>query len=247
MGLLFLCVVYVGYAAAQGGTEGFNKLIAMELPLINTQLQGAMPESIGDCENSGSDTTAAAPCETCTGCNPDHSNYLFYVHKSWKYKAFARWISGLKSVSFSSVVLTNSTTGALNGLSAAGAFASLPASIYVGECFTFDKCSELWDNRGACCGANKHFSFEVDVQCNSTSHELQDLGLKSLTIDPFEVTESIVGIDLNPVDISTAVHDQVSAVLNKYLTTAFINYNGSQLTLVQYLNAKGSYYVSQLC
>ena len=32
---------------------------------------------------------------------------------------------------------------------------------------------------------------------------------------------------MNPVDISTAVHDQVSAVLNKYLTTAFINYNGA--------------------
>merc|ERR1719359_2676136 len=136
------------------------------LPNVTALAQQHIPASYGNCGSN----SPPAPCEG----NGD----LFYKHKSWKYKAFARWVSGLKSVSFSSVVLTNSTTGALNGLSAAGAFASLPASIYVGECFTFDKCSELWDNRGACCGANKHFSFEVDVQCNSTSHELQDLGLK---------------------------------------------------------------------
>merc|ERR1711907_427494 len=62
-----------------------------------------------------------------------------------------------------------------------------------------------------------------------------------------QITESIVGIDLNPIDISTAVHNEVESLLNKYLTTSFIDYNGSQLTLVDYLNAKGSYYVSQVC
>merc|ERR1711907_572296 len=189
---LFLLAACVGLAAAQGGTEGFNKLIALMLPTINTQIQGKLPESYGDCSEDDPDITAAQPCETCSGCNPDHGHYLFYVHKSWKYKAFARWISGLKTLAFDSIVMTNSsTTGALNGLTASGAFANLDTPIYVGECFTFDKCSKLWDNRGACCGSNKHFSVEIDVTCNSTSHELISAGLKSLTLDPFEITESV--------------------------------------------------------
>jgi len=237
---IILAALCVGYATAQGGTEGFNKLIAMELPTINTQLQSAMPQSIGNCDG------AAPPCQTFGG-NPDHGNDLYYVHKSWKYKAFARWITGLKSVSFSSIVLTNSTTGTLNGLQASGSFADLPASIYVGECFTFDKCSELWDNTGACCGANKHFTVDIGIACNSTSHELLGSGLKSLTVDPFKITESIAGIPLDPVDISSAVHDAISGVLSNYLTTAFISANGTEITLVEYLNDKGAYYVSQLC
>lgn len=39
---LFLLAACVGLAAAQGGTEGFNKLIALMLPTINTQIQGIL-------------------------------------------------------------------------------------------------------------------------------------------------------------------------------------------------------------
>ena len=74
MRLTLLAVLCVGYATAQGGTQGFNKLIAMELPTINTQLQSAIPQSIGKCDG------AAPPCQTFGG-NPDHGNDLYYVHK----------------------------------------------------------------------------------------------------------------------------------------------------------------------
>lgn len=156
----------------------------------------------------------ATTCSTCTRRPVPFFSSIrlsLVLVQSWKYKAFARWISGLKSLAFDSIVMTNSsTTGALNGLTASGAFANLDTSIYVGECFTFDKCSKLWDNRckssrgpacsglirgcacrGACCGSNKRFSVEIDVTCNSTSHELISAGLKSLTLDPFEITESV--------------------------------------------------------
>ena len=74
MRITLLAVLCVVYATAQGGTQGFNKLIALELPTINNQLQGAIPQSFGNCDG------AAPPCETFAG-NPDHSNYLYYVHK----------------------------------------------------------------------------------------------------------------------------------------------------------------------
>ena len=41
-----------------------------------------------------------------------------------------------------------------------------------------------------------------------------------------DMQPQIAGIDLDPIDISTAVHDAISGVLSKYLTTAFISANG---------------------
>merc|ERR1711935_743165 len=225
-------------ASAQG-TTGFNKLIAMELPLINTNIQKVMPASYGNCGASTASGPAPAPCHD-TGAD------LFKVHKSWAYRAEARWISGLNSITFDSIVLAN-TTGALDGLQANGHFASLPTSIHIEQCVTFDMCTKLWDNTGACCGNNKHFSFTVGIACDTATHGLKDMGLKGLTIDQFEVTESIAGIDLPSEDITDPVHAALVQVLSGYLAKPFISNNGTEETLVQYLNDAGSYYVSQLC
>merc|ERR1712166_563643 len=235
-----LVVVSTLLVTASGqGTTGFNKLIAMELPLINTNIQKVMPASYGNCGASTASGPAPAPCQD-TGAN------LFQVHKSWAYKAEARWISGLNSISFDAIALTN-TTGALDGPQASGHFASLPTSIHIEQCATFDKCTKLWDNTHACCGDNKHFSFTVGIACNPTTHGLNDLGLKALTIDEFEIAENIGPISLPAKDITDPVHAAMVQVLSAYLTTPFISNNGTKETLVQYLNDAGSYYVSQLC
>merc|ERR1712072_57295 len=126
-----------------------------------------------------------------------------------------------------SMILSNDSSGVLNALVANGSFANLPASIRIEERFTFDQCSNLWDNTGACCGENKGFSFELGISCNATSKNLVDMGLKSLTIDAFELTESIAGIDLPAVDITKAVHDALVGVLNGFLEKPFISYNGT--------------------
>ena len=41
-----------------------------------------------------------------------------------------------------------------------------------------------------------------------------------------DMQPQIAGIPLDPVDISSAVHDAISGVLSNYLTTAFISANG---------------------
>ena len=73
------------------------------------------------------------------------------------------------------------------------------------------------------------------------------MGLTELTVDTFELQESIGKIQLPAANITTPVHDAVEAQLSKFLTAPFIPLNGTDVTLVEFLNAKGAYYISQLC
>lgn len=170
-----------------------------------------------------------------------------------------RWVTGLNTINFTSIVLTNSSGSGMSGLTnlnlhagldglhATGQFANLPASIKISQCVTFDKCTMIWDNTGACCGPNKQFSFDVKLACDPSTHNLDDMGLSNVVIDKFEITESIAGIDLPSQDITDPVHSAVVGQLTKYLTQPFISHDGKQLTLVQYLNLVGHDYIAQLC
>ena len=44
-----------------------------------------------------------------------------------------RWVTGLKTINFSSIVLSNSSGAGLDGIEISGEFANLPASIHIGE------------------------------------------------------------------------------------------------------------------
>merc|ERR1711907_488952 len=234
-----LLALWAAPSLGQGGVDGFNKLLALELPLIVQQLQGVIPASFGNCPASTASGPAPAPCEGTSD--------LFYVYKSWEYQAEARWVTGLKSINFTSLVLTSTPTNIWGGLMAHGLFGELPASIHISQCATFDKCTKIWDNTHACCGANKNFAANISVSCDTATHQLTSAGIQGLTIDPFEITESVGPIKLDPVDITNAVHDALMTQLTKYLTDPFISYNGTEITLIQYLNTKGAYYISQLC
>jgi len=219
-------------------------LITYNIRLLAYEIQPnplgqVIPDSLGNCGASTSSGPAPTPCEG--------TDDLYSVHKSWAYKAEARWVTGLKTIDFSSIVLTNTSGAGLDGITILGAFGSLPASIHIEQCATFDKCTKLWDNTHACCGSNKKFSTWLGLACDAATHELKNMGLKSLTIDTFELQESLGPISLPAADITNPVHDAVYAQLQKYLTSSFIPLNGTDVTLVQYLNAKGAYYISQLC
>jgi len=221
--------------ANPGAIDNFNKFIATEIPQITEALQGVMPATYGDC---GSDS----PPQPCEG-----NSALFYKHKSWAYKATARWISGLKTIAFDTIKVGADANGNLNTVIGAGHFDQLPASIHIEECFTFDKCSNMWDNTGACCGSNKHFQLTLNVKCDPSTKKLEYIDLGNLALDDFKITESIAGISLPSYDISSSVHGAASGLLGKYLTDAFIPFNGTKVTIVNFLNDYGSDFLNSLC
>jgi hypothetical protein len=237
--LIFSCLVSVE-VAAQGGVDGFNKLIALELGLLNSKLQAVIPASYGNCGASTSSGPAPTPCQ-------DTGDNLWHVHKHWEYDAEVRWVTGLNTLDFTSVVLTNTSGTGLDGVMGNGTFAELPASVHIEQCATFDKCTKLWDNTHACCGKNKKFGFKVAVGCDTNTHQLTATSLKSLYIDDFELQENIGVISLPAADITDAIHGVLVEQLTKYLTQPVISHNNTEVTLVQYLNDVGAYYVNQLC
>ena len=171
-------------AAGDGVLDLLNALVAKELPSINKELITHIPQTYGDC-------TSKSPPAPCVG-----STNLYYVHKSWEYKAIGRWITGLKSINISDILFskTNNNTDPKISLTVAGLFGELPLSLYIGECFTFDQCSILWDNTHGCCGDNNHFKISIDAVCgrpstvgNQTNYPIDHLAVGSITLDKFEI------------------------------------------------------------
>jgi len=191
-------------------------------------LQQSIPNSYGDCNDNG----PPAPCE----CSPGCAN-LYYIHKSWVYKAYARWISGLRSGSLASVVFSDA--GSVITVDVKGSFAQLPLSLWIGECLTFDQCVEIWDNTEGCCGTDKHFQVNISVNCKNDSPYLYNIKLDEVTLDKFEITEKIVGITVDLDDITSSIENTVSGLLSTYLTTEkFIPYNGTMVTVLDFANAE---------
>lgn len=221
--------------ADPGAIDGFNQFISSQVPTVTAALQGVMPASYGNCVDD-----APTPCE-------DKGDYLFYQHKSWAYKAWARWITGLNTISFDTLKVTADEEGNLNGVYGAGSFKNLPASIAIDECFTFDKCSKVWDNEDACCGSDKHFDLTLDVKCDDANKSLVYIDFGELNIDTFEITESFGPVKLAQVDITNDVHDAAKGVITDYMTKAFIPYNGTTLTITDFLNAYGRDFLQTLC
>lgn len=220
-----------------GAIAELNALLKQALPGLQQSLAGVLPHSYGACSYSGSrrrrrvrsGPSAPSPCVGGT------NTWLFYEHKSWAYKAVARWIGGINSLELTSAVAASATGGL--SLAISGLFAELPASIYIGECFTFDQCSILWDNTHACCGSNKHFEVAIDVKCGAGEEPLAGLSVSSVHLDEIKITEKIIGISFDVAHITDKVRDQVTSVLKHYLQDeAFIKYDGKELTLVEYLN-----------
>ena len=221
--------------AEPGAIDSFNQFISSQIPTVTTALQGVMPASYGNCGDN--------PPQSCQ----DKGGDLFYEHKKWEYKAWARWITGLNAIAFDALRVTADSEGNLNGVYGSGSFADLPASIEIDECFTFDKCSVLWDNTDACCGSDKHFDLTLNVKCNADTKKLEYIDFGSLNLDSFKITESLGPIKLAQVDITDDVHDAATGVITDYMTRAFIPYNGTKLTVVDFLNAYGEAFLSTLC
>jgi len=228
---VFYFVLFLGLLLTPGFCgiiEILNQLVSANLPKINTILHENIPNSVGNCN----DNNPPKPCTCLPGCAD-----LYNVHKSWEYKATARWLSGLQTGNLTSVVFAETTAGAVLTVDVQGFFASLPLSLYIGECLTFDQCVKLWDNTDGCCGTNKHFKIDVAVDCKNVFPYLSDIRLTGLTLDHFEITEKVVGIKLNLKDITDTIEAQVSKLLTDYLKTeVFIPYNGSKVNLLTFVN-----------
>jgi len=120
-----------------------------------------------------------------------------------------------------------------------GYFGALPLSLWVGECLTFDQCIKIWDNTNGCCGNDKHFQVNITVDCQNTFPYLNNARLGDLALDKFEITENIIGVKVDVADITNNIEAAVSSLLTAYLTTnAFINLNGTKVTLLYFANAE---------
>eukprot|EP01124_Arcella_intermedia_P022872 TRINITY_DN3503_c0_g1_i1.p1 TRINITY_DN3503_c0_g1~~TRINITY_DN3503_c0_g1_i1.p1 ORF type:complete len:251 (+),score=40.34 TRINITY_DN3503_c0_g1_i1:24-776(+) len=231
---LVLVVLLEGSGCAQDGDnilDFINALIKVNLNNINTAIQAHVPESFGACEG---DNNPPLPC----ACNSNPPcGYLYYIHKPWLYMAYARWISGLKTGSLTTVFFNASSSSEIT-VDIQGLFASLPLSLWIGECFTFDQCSILWDNTDACCGTQKHFEVNVAVDCQNTYPYLQNIRLTNVLLDKFEITEKIIGIPINLEDITGTISEVVSTLLINYLTVETFPYNGTSVTVLEWANAQ---------
>jgi len=151
--------------------------------------------------------------------------------------AYARWITGLRTGHLVSVVFS-AKAGTIS-VDVQGVFDNLPLSLWIGECFTFDQCSILWDNTDGCCGSNKHFKLDVGVTCQNKYPYLNNIHLIDLVLDKFEITEKIIGIPIDIEDITNAISNVVTGLISEYLTTAqFIPYNGTTVTVLEFANAE---------
>jgi len=159
------------------------------------------------------------------------------VHQPWQYEAYARWITGLRSGHLTSVLF--GAEPSTISVEIKGVFDSLPLSLWIGECFTFDKCSILWDNTEGCCGSNKHFKVDVSLTCNNTYPYFNNIRLVDLVLDQFEITEKIIGISINIKDITDSVSSVITGLLVQYLTKErFIPYNGTTVTVLEFANSE---------
>eukprot|EP01126_Amoeba_proteus_P037612 TRINITY_DN3890_c0_g1_i2.p1 TRINITY_DN3890_c0_g1~~TRINITY_DN3890_c0_g1_i2.p1 ORF type:complete len:281 (+),score=48.43 TRINITY_DN3890_c0_g1_i2:106-843(+) len=224
---LLLLILGSSFCVNSSIIDLLNNLVKAKLPDINTEIHNVVPHSYGDCNSN----SPPQPCACSSGC----SN-LYYIHKAWEYKAYARWISGLDTGQLTSVVFSVPTPLTVE-VDIKGVFGSLPLSLWIGECFTFDQCLKLWDNTEGCCGSNKHFEVQASLFCNNTFPYLRSAQLNSLYLDDLEITEKIIGISINIQDITNSIKTVVSGLLTDYLSTQrFINLNGTQVTLLDFLN-----------
>jgi len=229
MKAVFLLLVLCGIGLSSAGIiDVINGLIRSNLGKLNNELVNNIPDSYGDCNSN----SPPLPCMCGPGCGN-----IYFIHKAWVYEAYARWITGLRSINVTSIVfsdLNNVITVDINGY-----FGALPLSLWIGECLTFDQCLELWDNTYGCCGVDKNFQVNITVDCQNTFPYLNNARLEDLALDKFEITEQIIGIPVDVADITNNIEAAVSSLLTAYITTnAFINYNGSQVTLLYFANAE---------
>lgn len=198
-------------------------LMAGALPELAGSVQDAIPDSYGKCDSKSPD-----PCEG--------SSSIYYKHKSWVYKVDARWISGLKTISFTQAVSARNTDTPGVSIRIDGYFGELPLSLYIGQCVTFDICTKIWDNTNACCGS-KEFSLNISMVCASSGGggPIDHLEMMSVDTDKFEINEDILGIGITVADITSKVQNQVESMLTDYITTETI-YPGGK-TLVEWLNS----------
>jgi len=223
--LILLIAICVGLSSA-GIIEIINALVKTNLPKLNELLVTNIPNSYGNCNDNG----PAQPCLCSPGCND-----LYYIHKSWLYEAYARWIEGLRSINVTSIVFSDANP--VVTIDIHGYFGNLPLSLWIGECLTFDQCVNIWDNTNGCCGTNKNFQVNISVNCQNQFPYLIQPKLNEIVMDQFEITENIIGIKVDVADITNTVEQAFSGLLTTYLTTdAFINYNGTMVTLLQFAN-----------
>jgi len=152
-------------------------------PTISQALQSALPECYGGGKAG------------CTKGSAKHG-YVYRKHKKWAYKVYAAHVDGINTLSTDTISLGESNDGRLQ-LVAHGTYPkkALATDIYVGECFTFDKCSKIWHN-------NDNFQGGHAVKLTLT-FDCEGDGLFALT------SESNVSIEIAP---PLVIHESVGKI-----------------------------------
>ena len=255
---LSVSFVKQGAAAQSNIIDALNKILSSQVPSLNSYIAShAAPASMGQCNAE----SAPAPCDCISGsCGP-----LFYQHKvehlfpkwyisrcvliimvilylfvpmqKWEYKATAYWLSGLNSGVIDNAMITSIEDGKVH-FQVKGHFANIPLRLRIEECFTFDRCSKLWDNSYACCGTNKHFVIDAVIDCQSSYPYLQKIALQSFALDDLSIDEKALGIIMIKVaDITSSVHSAIQTFARQALSNPhLIDHHGQNISIVDFVN-----------
>lgn len=181
-----------------------NHALERVVPLLNGLLSRTLPATMGDC------SAGDAP-RPCVGSTP------LYEEK-WNgagagNDVLVRWVTGMNSVVIRGVsvhVIPDSVKPIQ--VEVRGAIREMKMSIRIKQCF-FSVCKTLWDNDDGCCPPQREFELVVATDCLSEgpdgSARLGRFKLEWFDIDPISLSESIMGLKDEVVDLTPRVRTAV--------------------------------------
>ncbi|EQC33699.1 hypothetical protein SDRG_08803 [Saprolegnia diclina VS20] len=186
-------------------------------PLLANYTAAQLPATIGNCG-------AASPPTPCM----DSGGNLYEDTSSDWYKVTARWISGINTMSLTSLAMSFDDAGAL-ALNVVVNFKELPMSLRVEGCL-FNACAMVLDNTKYCCGNDKTVTMTASATCNETYPFVRNVVFSDAQITPpMTVQVTVAGKAIKLKDVTTAAQDGIKTAAGSFLQTKGIDLLNSQI------------------
>ncbi|OQS05949.1 hypothetical protein THRCLA_20484 [Thraustotheca clavata] len=207
--LLAACVLVVHADVGLGPPvlpQVLSTLLDVYKPLLANYTSSQLPATIGNCAKENPPT----PCL-------DTGNLYEDTGSDW-YKVTARWISGINTMSITSLGMTADENGQL-ALNMQANFKHLPMSLFVEGCL-FNQCATVLDNTKYCCGDDKNVMLTATAVCNESYPFLRNVTFSQATITPaLNVQVVVAGKAIKLKDVTTAVQDGIKQTAGNFLQT----------------------------
>lgn len=206
--------------------EHVNKILNDALPSVNSLIGNNLPATFGRCEP---EDIVPLPCMSAPA--------LYKKNLSDTRLLEAVWVSGLNTTRLSRVQISHTETrnyteamgvSEVRGftLEIDGEIAEIALFLHVLECGGglngSTSCHPIYWSSDACCGTSRHFSVRIAAECSAGDHELSDVHVERLDIDPLLVAPELswagITVSLEAHDIAPAVAAVLRDKLTQYLT-----------------------------